>query len=89
MILLKLRICIQCDKLSKIDSLAFNGCEKLKTIFASESFVTQNVEDSEYMFNYCLKLVGGNGTTYDNDFRDHTYACIDTPEQKGYFTMKA
>ena len=68
----------------------FRNCYDLKTIFASDSFVTDNVTESQYMFYYCTNLVGGNGTSYKSlSVSDKTYACIDTPTQKGYFTKKA
>lgn len=38
------------------------------------------------MFYNCTKLVGGNGTTYNNNITDKTYAVIDTATTPGYLT---
>ena len=41
------------------------------------------------MFYNCSSIVGGQGTTYDPDFVDKTYAKIDGGlEDKGYLTLK-
>ncbi|MBR4925604.1 MAG: BspA family leucine-rich repeat surface protein [Prevotella sp.] len=69
----------------------FYGCSNLKTIYASEEFVTTKV-NTQYggtdMFKGCTSIVGGNGTPYQGDsFETHSYARIDgVDNKKGYFT---
>ena len=63
-------------------------CSNLTTIYASDNFVTNQVEDSTRMFSGCSKLIGGNGTTYNFSHINKEYAIIDTPETPGYFTSK-
>ena len=67
----------------------FEGCSKLKTIYASNKFNTSQVSYSRYMFSGCTSLVGGNGTTYNSSYDDKTYARIDSSSTPGYFTSKA
>ena len=69
-------------------SSMFSECTNLKTIYASDKFVTTNVTDSRYIFNYVPSLVGGNGTKYKDYGDDITYARVDTPTTPGYFTKK-
>ena len=65
----------------------FASCEKLKTIYASDNFITTNVTDSGYMFSTNRALVGSNGTEYSTiNPSDKTYARIDTADTPGYFT---
>ena len=69
----------------------FSGCAKLKTIYVSDLFSTENIDEYEYngtrdMFVGCIKLVGGNGTVYDSNHVDDSYAMIDKNETPGYFT---
>lgn len=62
---------------------------KLKTIYASPSFVTTAVTISPndpFMSN--PNLTGANGTTWDWSKRDRVYARIDTPGNPGFFTQK-
>ena len=40
------------------------------------------------MFSYCTKLVGGNGTSYDESHIDAKYARVDAPGTPGYLTLK-
>ena len=62
---------------------------KVKTIYASPSFVTNHVSLSANQFFACTNLVGGNGTTYSpSNPTDKTYARIDAPGNPGYFTLK-
>ena len=81
---------------SKVTSMMsiFGGCSSLKTIYASDTFVTTNVNISyytgQYCFSGCTSLVGGSGTTYDENKIHATYARIDGGESApGYFTAKA
>ena len=67
----------------------FNGCESLTTIYVGEGWSTAAVEHSNDMFYGCTNLVGGQGTTYDENHVDAEYAHIDGgPSNPGYFTEK-
>ena len=69
-----------------IDNM-FRYCIMLTTIYATKSWDDVVIYNSTTMFDRCTRLVGGCGTTYDNDFTDKTYARIDRgAEQPGYFT---
>ena len=68
----------------------FLGMSSLTTIYASSDFPqssTYGVLLDEDLFNGCVNLVGGNGTTYSQSHTDETYAKIDTPGTPGYFTL--
>ena len=70
-------------------SYMFRSCSNLKTIYASNKFVTDAVTRSSYMFDEANKLVGGNGTVYSSSYTDKTYARIDGgTSSPGYFTSK-
>ena len=76
-------------------SSMFAYCRKLSKIYVSEyneitnkGWTTKNVTDSSKMFSDATKLVGGNGTTYDSNNADATYARIDKEGEPGYFTLK-
>ena len=65
----------------------------LKTIYVRKynqndniGWTTATVMDSARMFFGCSSITGGNGTTYDSNYTDATYARIDTAEMPGYFT---
>ena len=60
---------------------------KVKTIYASNNFITDNVTSTD-MFLGVTNLVGGNGTKYNRLHVDKTYARIDKPGTPGYFTSK-
>ena len=66
----------------------FSGCVVLTTIYASEKFITDQVENSDDMFYRCESLTGGAGTVYDENHTNAEYARIDAPGTPGYFTMK-
>lgn len=66
--------------------LMFAYCRQLTTIYASDTFGASGVKRGNRMFIDCPKLVGGNGTTYALSNTGLSYACIDSVEQKGYFT---
>jgi hypothetical protein len=66
----------------------FSGDSKLKTIYASNKFVTNKVVEGYHMFSSCSSLVGGNGTTYSTSHTTHEYARVDTASTPGYFTLK-
>ncbi len=61
---------------------------KVKTIYASDKFVTSAVTNGKYMFSGTSNLIGGNGTTYNSSYIDKTYARIDKSGTPGYFTAK-
>ena len=67
-------------------SFMFANCSSLTTIYVSDKWVTTNVTEGDYMFGECTALVGGNGTTYDENHTDPSYARIDKLNQPGYFT---
>ena len=68
----------------------FSYCRSLTTIYVGNGWSTEKVTWGDYMFSGCRKLVGGEGTAYDNSHTDHTYARIDGgAEAPGYFTYKA
>ena len=90
-----------CESLTSLDLSSFNtsmvtntgfmfyGCSNLRTIYASEGWSMEAVTNSTQMFNYATSLVGGQGTTYDANHIDKTYAHIDGgPSNPGYFTEK-
>ena len=67
----------------------FNNCSNLKTIYASDKFVTNNVKYYSSMFTDSPNLVGGAGTKYSSSRTSYTYARIDGGTSKpGYFTLK-
>lgn len=71
----------------------FYKCSLLTKIYVTKfdpgtnvGWTTSKVTNSSYMFSYCNKLVGGNGTIYNSSYTDMTYARIDVPGEKGYLT---
>ncbi|MBQ9171394.1 MAG: BspA family leucine-rich repeat surface protein, partial [Bacteroidaceae bacterium] len=65
----------------------FRQCVQLTTIYCGDKWTTINVQSSDRMFVASNKLVGGEGTTYDPDHTDATYARIDGgPDAPGYLT---
>lgn len=77
------------DGVSGVDGM-FSGCSNLVTVYASDKFITSQIEASGGgMFDYCGSLVGGNGTKYDEEHADKEYARIDGgASNPGYFTAK-
>ena len=76
---------------SKVTSMSwmFEKCGNLQTILVSDSWSTAAVTMSTQMFQYCYKLVGGAGTTYDSSHTNASYAHIDGgPSNPGYLTAK-
>lgn len=72
-------------------STMFFWNKKLKTIYVSEyneekGWTTSNVNSSGNMFAGCGNIIGGNGTTWNGNYTDATYARIDTEGEPGYFT---
>ena len=67
----------------------FNKCRELSTIYIGEEWSIDKVTNSKEMFYNCFSLIGGQGTKYDSEYIDITYACIDGgPSNPGYFTKK-
>ena len=88
-----------CSSLSSIDLSSFRTdnvgdmeymfyiCSDLRTIFASRYWSTAAVTSSTNMFAYCNNLVGGQGTTYDDQHVGVFRAHVDGgPSNPGYFT---
>ena len=89
-----------CNGLTSLDLSSFNtskvtymtfmfaDCTNLRTIYVGDGWSTAAVGlYSDDMFNGCTSLVGGMGTTYDENHVDKTYAHIDGgPSNPGYFT---
>lgn len=60
-----------------------------RTIFVSNSFVLDGVDDSQDLFHDDNNLIGGNGTAFSaSNPTNKTYARIDEPGTPGYFTRK-
>ena len=67
----------------------FHDCSGLTTIYAGSEWSTEHVANSSNMFSGCINLVGGLGTTYDENHIDGTYARVDGgAEEPGYLTYK-
>ena len=69
----------------------FYNTPNLKTIYASEKFVTTALSwdtSSKDMFSGTVSVVWWNWTKFDSNFIDKTYALIDKVWQTGYFTDK-
>ena len=65
----------------------FIDSSKLKTIYASDKFVDDSLNESDSMFLGCTSLIGGAETTYNEEYIDFTYAHIDGGiDNPGYFT---
>ena len=89
-----------CSSLTEVDISSFNtssvqtthamfyNCSNLTTIYASSSFALSDGTVSTMMFDGCTSLVGGIGTTYNNENVDKTYARIDEIDAPGYFSIK-
>ncbi len=76
---------------SKVTSMRsmFDGCYNLRTVYVGNGWSTAAVTYSTNMFTNCTSLVGGQGTTYDANHIDKTYAHIDGgTSNPGYFTAK-
>ena len=76
------------DNVTRMEGM-FRGCSELNTIYAGSGWSTEAVTNGGYMFTGCTKLVGGRGTTYEENHIDYTYAHIDGgASNPGYFTDK-
>ena len=65
------------------------GNTRSRTIYASNTFVLDNIDEADELFNNNNNLVGGNGTAFSgSNPTNKTYARIDAPATPGYFTQK-
>lgn len=65
----------------------FEGCSSLATIYVGDEWRTTAVAAGAFMFAECSSLVGGEGTVYDADWQDVSYAHIDGgTSNPGYLT---
>lgn len=65
----------------------FSACSSLKTIYVGNDWSTASVTAGNNMFNGCTTLVGGDGTRFDPNHIDYTYAHIDGgTSNPGYLT---
>lgn len=89
-----------CQKLTSLDlgsfktdnvtnmQAMFDGCSGLTSIYVGSEWTTASVTEGSNMFRYCTNLVGGQGTTYDANHTDYTYAHIDEGSANpGYLTL--
>ena len=68
----------------------FQGNEMLRTVYCNSDCSTSTaLTSSTNMFNGCTRILGGNGTTYDANHIDASYARPDLVGSKGYFTGQA
>ena len=91
-----------CSSLTSLDLSSFNtknvrnwecmfrNCSSLTTIYVSGRWSTANGNGGNNMFYGCTSLVGGQGTTFDANNTNKTYARIDEPDNDapGYLTYK-
>ncbi len=69
----------------------FNNMPNLETIYVSDLWNEDNYYYEQYnVFTYSTKLVGGAGTTYDENHDTSEYARVDDPnnDKPGYFTYR-
>lgn len=77
--------------ISKVTTMTymFHQCSALKTIYCEGDWSTSTAS-SKPMFTGCTALVGGEGTAYDAEVLDKTYARMDGgPKAPGYFSSKS
>ena len=68
-------------------SRMFAGCRRLQTIYSNQDLSTINIENSEGMFDECVRLTGGSGTSFDDEQSDAALARVDGGNgDEGYFT---
>lgn len=67
----------------------FRSCSSLTTIYVGEKWSVGDNVTSTGMFQGCTSLIGGQGTVYNADHTDHTYAHIDVAGNPGYLTQKS
>ena len=92
---------LSCSSLTTLDVSGFNtqnvtdmsymfyGCKALTTIYGDDDWSPNAaLQHSGNMFYGSEALVGGNGTAYDENHTDITYARPDEEGTPGYFTKK-
>ena len=67
----------------------FSACENLEGIYVNNDWNTEQVASDNNLFSACKKLVGGNGTAYDDNHTGKEYARIDREDAPGYFSKKS
>ena len=73
----------------KETSQMFRDCSSLVKIYVSDLWNMDSVNHSWLMFDNCLSLVGGQGTTYDSNYTGLVRARIDGgPSKPGYLSYK-
>ena len=90
---------IGCSSLKSLDLTSFNtakvtltttmfqDCSNLKTVYVGDGWDMSKVTTSPGMFSGCTSIVGGMGTTFDENHVDKAYAHIDGgTSNPGYFT---
>ena len=77
------------SKVTDMDYM-FSYCRNLRTIYVSNGWSTAVVTESDNMFENCTRLVGGQGTTWnESNPTDKTYAHIDGgPSNPGYLSFR-
>ena len=88
-----------CSKLKSLDLTSFNtsnvtnmlemfnGCSSLQTIYVRDGWSTAALSEAYLMFMDCNSLVGGEGTAYDANHVNASYAHIDGgADNPGYLT---
>lgn len=90
----------RCTELTRLDLGGFNtikvkdmtsmfgGCPMLKSIYVGKKWSVLQLDHSNNMLAGCTMITGGNGTKYDAEQTDLTYAHIDNEDDPGYFTLK-
>ena len=67
----------------------FYNSPLLTTVYVSAEWSTAKVEKGNEVFSNCNSIVGGSGTTWDENHTDYTYAHIDGgASNPGYLTLK-
>jgi predicted ribosomally synthesized peptide with SipW-like signal peptide len=74
------------QKLNKSERM-FAGCSNLQKIYVGVYWNATKIGNYTKMFENCTSLVGGNGTVYNTNKNDRTYARVDNaPDAPGYLT---
>ena len=71
-------------------ALGMFNSSNVKTIYVSDKWTSENINDDLWMFSGAENIVGGAGTTYDSSKTKKEYARVDDPTngKPGYFTLK-
>ena len=78
--------CFDTGSITSMDEM-FSNCKYLKTIYVDSGWNTENVTSSNNMFKNCTNLEGCQGTTYDDNHVDVSYAHFDGgPNNPGYLS---